>query len=68
VVRNGVAESLGASTYFGELDSAWESFKEGGAIPGVELEIGDGMNSFMKGWDNLALEKVPPSKSLVYRV
>ncbi|KFX90614.1 hypothetical protein V490_06368 [Pseudogymnoascus sp. VKM F-3557] len=68
VVRNGAAEAIGASTYFGELDSAWESFKEGGAIPGVEFEIGDGMNSFMKGWDNLALGKVPPSTSLVYRV
>jgi hypothetical protein len=68
VVRTGATQAVGASTYFDGMDSAWNAFKKGGAVPGVNLGIGDGMDAFMKGWDDLALGKIPPSTSLLYQV
>jgi hypothetical protein len=67
-LRNGVTEAIGVSTYFSGMDSAWVVFKQGGSVPGINFEIGDGMDDFMKGWDDLASGKMSPSTALLYRV
>ncbi|KAK5065413.1 hypothetical protein LTR84_001251 [Exophiala bonariae] len=67
-LRSGAIQVIGPTTYFNDLDSAWDVFKKGGAIPGVTLKIGDGMNSFMKGWDDLASGKILSSTTLLFEV
>ncbi|KAF2815152.1 uncharacterized protein BDZ99DRAFT_567046 [Mytilinidion resinicola] len=62
------ARAMGEQGFQDDEEAAWEGFKREGAIPGVELRWGDGMEDLAKGWDGLATGKIGPDTGLVFKL
>jgi hypothetical protein len=62
------AKVLGAREYSAELDTAWEAFKANGAVPGLRLTWGRGIDEYGKGWEALVAGGGKPDVGLVYEL
>ncbi|KAF2501782.1 hypothetical protein BU16DRAFT_207981 [Lophium mytilinum] len=60
--------AMGAQAFQDEGEAAWDEFKREGAIPGVDLRWGDGMEDWAKAWDALAKEEIGPNTGLVFKL
>lgn len=60
-------EEGGESAFYEGLDRSWEAFKERG-IPGFRVRWGEGMESAVRGWDELARGEVAADEGLVFKV
>lgn len=60
--------ALSGDKYFEQFYAALEKFKAKGGFPGVELQWGQGLEEWEKGWEALCQDIVPASKGLVYRI
>jgi hypothetical protein len=67
-LRDWGVEKLGIEGYFEELGEQWAKLKQQGGLPGLRFIWGDGMESVIKGWDQLADAKVDPSTALLFRI
>ncbi|KAH9204048.1 hypothetical protein DL95DRAFT_529411 [Leptodontidium sp. 2 PMI_412] len=63
-----VLEILDPKTLNKDLMEEWKKFVDGGAISGVKLQWGEGMDDCGKGWDALAKGEVGADKLLVYKL
>jgi len=68
VLRDWGMEKLGAERYFRQLGEQWAEFKRRGGLPGLRFVWGDGMESVINGWEQLADAKVDPSTALLFRI
>ncbi|KAK3380556.1 hypothetical protein B0T24DRAFT_523091 [Lasiosphaeria ovina] len=59
---------LSAAVYLPQQTAAWEGFKAEGAVPGLRLEWGQGLDALSHGWDRLAKGEYGPEVGLVYEV
>ncbi|KAL7952533.1 hypothetical protein V8C34DRAFT_323000 [Trichoderma compactum] len=60
--------SDGKVEYFKNLSQEWTRLKENGAIKGLTLQWGKGMEDYSKGWDSLCNGSIDPTLGLVYEV
>ncbi|KXX82977.1 hypothetical protein MMYC01_200405 [Madurella mycetomatis] len=67
-LRERAIEIVGAARYFEEQRATWAKFKANGAIPGLQLKWGKGLEEFSKGWDALVRGDCGPGIGLVYEV
>jgi hypothetical protein len=67
-IRNSAIENQGAQRYWEEFEAAWAEFKQGGGLPGIELDISDGLDNVKRGWDGLAAGLIPGTRALLYRI
>lgn len=67
-LRERAMELLGAAKYLADQEAAWAKFKAGGAVPGLQLEWGRGLDEFSKGWDALIRGEYGPDVGLVYEI
>lgn len=58
----------GTATYFEGLSQEWTRFKERGAVNGLKLQWGKGMEEYKQGWDSLCNGSIGPTVGLVYEV
>lgn len=58
----------GGDEYFTEFYEAWEGFKSGTGVGGMELRWGDGVEGWKDGWEALCRDEVAAGVGLVYRV
>ncbi|KAJ7434785.1 hypothetical protein B0H11DRAFT_1887621 [Mycena galericulata] len=68
MLRTGAMRADGAARYFAELEAGWAAFKDGGAVAGVGLKWGEGMEAVKEGWDRLAEGKYGPDVGLVFEL
>ncbi|KAJ7458822.1 hypothetical protein B0H11DRAFT_2242859 [Mycena galericulata] len=70
VLRAGAMRADGAARYFSALEAAWTAFKtrDGGAIKGVGVKWGEGMEAVREGWDGLAGGVYGPEVGLVFEL
>ncbi|KAK0703947.1 hypothetical protein B0T26DRAFT_658924 [Lasiosphaeria miniovina] len=59
---------LSAAVYLPQQTAAWEGFKAEGAVPGLRLEWGQGLDALSHSWDRLAKGEYGPEVGLVYEV
>lgn len=60
--------SIGEKHYRQELEEAWELFLDSGALPGLSLEWGFGMNAVERVWDMLCSDRVESNKGYVFQI
>jgi hypothetical protein len=65
---DGAISVLGEQNYWDGLKIAFLQFKKNGAIPGVNIVMGEGMTAVEDGWNRLAKGEVPASEALVFKV
>lgn len=58
----------GTRKYTDELSTAWDAFKAEGAVKGMKLSWGRGVQGFSKGWDALVRGEVGSDVGLVYQL
>lgn len=66
--RERVKLLLGVDKYEEELEAAWKAFREDGAIKGLSLVWGRGIDEFKEGWDVLAKGGNKSNVGLVYEL
>ena len=59
---------LGAGKYTEEFSTAWNAFKAEGAVKGMNLGWGRGIEKFKEGWDALVRGEVRSDVGLVYEL
>ncbi|EHK27466.1 uncharacterized protein TRIVIDRAFT_215141 [Trichoderma virens Gv29-8] len=67
-LRDSAMRIDGKVAYFENLSQEWALFKENGAINGLKLQWGKGMEEYGKGWDSLCSGGIDPTLGLVYEV
>ncbi|KAL7928618.1 hypothetical protein V8C35DRAFT_317786 [Trichoderma chlorosporum] len=67
-LRDFAMEADGKAAYFKNLSQEWTRLKENGAIKGLRLQWGQGMEEYKKGWDSLSNGSIDPTLGLVYEV
>lgn len=67
-LRLGAMENLGVGRYYDKVEKAWAKFKKDGGLPGIDLDISDGLDAMKAGWDGLAAGTIPGTKALLYRI
>ncbi|KAK7753756.1 hypothetical protein SLS62_004381 [Diatrype stigma] len=60
-------EEGGEQAFYEGLDASWAAFKARG-IPGFRIRWGEGMESAVQGWDELARGEVAADEGLVFKV
>ncbi|KAK4167812.1 hypothetical protein QBC43DRAFT_311478 [Cladorrhinum sp. PSN259] len=66
VVRDRAIETLGLEEYWSQQDAALENFKQSGALKGVKIQRGQGIDAWKEGWDALAQGRYGADVALVY--
>jgi hypothetical protein len=67
-VRSGAMKLLGEARYFGEFLPTWRAFVDGGAIPGLSLEWGKGMEDVGKAWEKICDGKLESQEGLLFEL
>jgi hypothetical protein len=67
-IRDRAIDILGPSKYFAEQEAAWDKFKAGETILGLQLKRGEGLAEFSKGWDALIKGEHGPNAGLIYEL
>ncbi|OAX81432.1 hypothetical protein ACJ72_04225 [Emergomyces africanus] len=62
------AKKVGKKEFEEEFLKGWGEFVDAGAVPGLKLEVGQGMDAVAKGWDRLCAGDVGPETGLVYKI
>ncbi|KAL6852031.1 hypothetical protein J3F83DRAFT_771833 [Trichoderma novae-zelandiae] len=67
-LRDSAMEIDGTAAYFENLQHDWSRFKERGAIKGLRMRWGKGMEEYTQGWDSLCKGSIDPTLGLVYEL
>ncbi|KAK2795164.1 hypothetical protein FQN52_006090 [Onygenales sp. PD_12] len=67
-VFSGAQKILGGEKFAQDFSESWDEFVKAGAIPGMQLEFGYGMEAVGKAWDKLCVDGVGPETGLVFKV
>jgi hypothetical protein len=68
VLRDRAMQVEGEDEYLGHFLKAWDGFKRGGGIKGLEILWADGMKEVGKAWSNLCKGEVGPEVGLVFEL
>lgn len=64
-MRTAAIEQVGEEEYYRGLDASWAAFKR---VKGFKVRWGEGMESAIKGWDELARGEVKADEGLAFKI
>ncbi|KKZ59013.1 hypothetical protein EMCG_00878 [[Emmonsia] crescens] len=62
------AKKVGKKEFEEEFLKSWGEFLDAGAVPGLKVEVGQGMDAVAKGWDRLCSGDVGSEAGLVFKI
>ncbi|EEQ89123.1 hypothetical protein RJZ56_007676 [Blastomyces dermatitidis] len=62
------AKKVGKKEFEDEFSKCWGEFLDAGGVPGLKMEVGEGMDAVGKGWDKICSGELEPETGLVFKV
>ncbi|PGH04922.1 hypothetical protein GX51_03218 [Blastomyces parvus] len=62
------SKKVGKKEFEGEFSDAWAEFLDAGGVPGLKMEVGEGMDAVGKGWDKICSGELRPETGFVFKV